>query len=89
MDQVKDLPNVQLMTSQDPSQSCAIGTMQIAGLGAQALTEKLENDYRIHVRPRFVEGEWEGIRITPNVFTTLGEIDLFASAIKKIAKAAG
>ena len=85
MDQVAAHPKVKLMTSQDEAQSCAIGTMQIAGLGAQALTEQLEQQFRIHVRPRFVDGEWEGIRVTPNVFTTLEEIDLFSSAIMQIA----
>jgi selenocysteine lyase/cysteine desulfurase len=38
------------------------------------------------VRPRFVEGEFECIRVTPNVFTTLDEIDLFAEAIGTLAK---
>ena len=29
----------------------------------------------------------EGIRVTPNVFTTLKEVDMFAKAVKKIASA--
>jgi selenocysteine lyase/cysteine desulfurase len=37
------------------------------------------------VRPRFVENEWEGIRVTPNVFSTLEEVDTFARAIREIA----
>jgi selenocysteine lyase/cysteine desulfurase len=85
MERVRDLPRVRLLTPSDPAQSCGIGTMQIDGIGAQALTDWLQRKHRIHVRPRFVEGEWEGIRVTPNVFTTLAEVDLFAEAIREAA----
>ena len=86
VEQVRDLPGVHLLTSSDPAQSCAIGTMRIDGIGAQALTEYLEEKHRIHVRPRFVLDEWAGIRVTPNVFTTLAEVDAFAHAIEKAAR---
>ncbi len=84
--QVRHLPGVQLLTSSDPAQACAIGTMRIDSIGAQALTDHLQKKYRIHVRPRFVPDEWEGIRVTPNVFTTLAEVDAFAHAIEDVAR---
>jgi selenocysteine lyase/cysteine desulfurase len=59
--------------------------MRIDGIGAQALTDWLLRKHRIHVRPRFVPDEWEGIRVTPNVFTTLEEVDLFAAAVAEAA----
>ena len=86
MDAVMNLPGVELLTPRDPAQSCALGAMRLRGMGAQALTETLQKRWRIHVRPRFVEGEFECIRVTPNVFTTLEEIDLFAEAIGTLAK---
>jgi selenocysteine lyase/cysteine desulfurase len=55
--------------------------LSIEGIDAGALTDHLERNYRIHVRPRFVEGELNCIRVTPNVFTTLEEVDFFAEAI--------
>ncbi|MEZ4701645.1 MAG: aminotransferase class V-fold PLP-dependent enzyme [Rhodothermales bacterium] len=85
-DQVRDLPGVQLLTSDDPAQSCAIGTVRLAGVGAQELTDALWRRHRIHVRPRFVPGEWEGVRVTPNVFTTVQEVDAFAAAIEGVAR---
>ena len=57
----------------------------IEGMGAQQLTDALQSRWRIHVRPRFVPDEWEGIRVTPNVFTALDEVDLFVEAIKTLA----
>lgn len=85
MNVVKDVPKVKLLTPDADEMSCAIGTMAIEGIGAQALTDHLMSKYRIHVRPRFVPGEWEGIRVTPNVYTTLQEVDAFARAIREVA----
>jgi selenocysteine lyase/cysteine desulfurase len=74
-----------MLTPDGDEMSCAIGTMRIDGIGAQALTDHLMAKHRIHVRPRFVPEEWEGIRVTPNVYTTLEEVDTFARAIRDIA----
>lgn len=82
---VEHTPGVHLLTSYDPAQACALGAMRIDGIGAQQLTDTLQRRWRIHVRPRFVAGEFECIRVTPNVFTKLDEIDLFVEAIQTLA----
>lgn len=82
---VSELPNVKLLTSFDPAQGCALGAMRIDGVGAAALVDYLVKKHLIHVRARFVPGEWEGIRVTPNVFTTVEEIDRFSAAIRQAA----
>jgi selenocysteine lyase/cysteine desulfurase len=83
---VRRLSNVRALTSSDDSMACAIGTVHVEGIGAREMTNWLQSRYRIHVRPRFVPGEWEGIRVTPNVFTTLEEVDLAAEAVTKAAR---
>jgi selenocysteine lyase/cysteine desulfurase len=85
MEQVADVPGVRFYTANDDRQAGALATMGIDGIGAADLTERLQDRYSIHVRPRFVQGEWEGIRVTPNVFSTLEEVDTFARAIREIA----
>lgn len=85
MNALKDVPKVRMLTPDAEEMSCAIGTMRIEGIGAQALTDHLMAKHRIHVRPRFVPDEWEGIRVTPNVYTTLEEVDSFARAVRDIA----
>lgn len=85
MQGVRDVRGVKLLTSSDPAQSCALGAMSLDGMGAQQLTEALQKRWGIHVRPRFVPGEFECIRVTPNVFTTLDEVDLFVTAIRTLA----
>ena len=83
---VQDLPKVKVLTPADPAQACGIGALSIAGIEAGALTDHLLKKYLIHVRPRFVEGEFWCIRVTPNVYTTLEEVDRFASAIESVAQ---
>ena len=84
MEQVKDLPKVRFYTADDDVQAGALGTMGIDSIGAAELTDLLQERYSIHVRPRFVEGEWEGIRVTPNVFSTLGDVDTRARGIREL-----
>jgi selenocysteine lyase/cysteine desulfurase len=84
-DKVKNVPKVRVLNADDPAQTGGLGAMLIEGVGANALTAFLEKHYFIHVRPRFVTKEFECIRVAPNVFTTLEEVDLFARAIEHAA----
>lgn len=84
-EKVRGLPGVRILHSDRPEESCGIGAMSIDGVDANDLTRHLEERYRIHVRPRFVAGEFSCIRVTPNVFTTLEEIDFFSEAIERVA----
>ncbi len=83
---VESLPGVNLLTSHQPEQACALATISIDGLEAGELTDYLLEKHAIHVRPRYVPGEFSGIRVTPNVYTTLTEIDAFSSAIEQVVK---
>lgn len=85
MDQVRDLPGVSLLTSPLDQFSCGIGALKMKDISAEKLTQFLQHRYRVHVRPRFVPGEWEGIRITPNVFTTPEEIQYLVKGITHAA----
>ncbi len=80
-------PRVVLHTPLDPQLSCAIGTVQIKGVPTGDVGTRLWNDQRILATP-IVHPEWEGLRVTPNVYTTLDEIDRFADTMERIAKSA-
>ena len=82
---IEDAKGVKLLTSYDPAQACALGAFSVTGIGAQAMTDYLLRRHRIHVRPRFVPAEWEGVRVTPNVFTTLDEVDCLVVAVRTAA----
>lgn len=83
---IENAKGVKLLTSYDPAQACALGAFSITGIGAQAMTDYLLTKHRIHVRPRFVPGEWEGVRVTPNVFTTREEVDRLVAAVRIAAE---
>ena len=78
-------PKVQIHTNLDPAHSCAIGTVQIAGVPTPKVVERLWARWRIIATP-IVHAEYEGARITPNVYTTLDEIDTFAGAMEEIVR---
>ncbi|HEU5162115.1 MAG TPA: aminotransferase class V-fold PLP-dependent enzyme [Thermoanaerobaculia bacterium] len=84
MNQVKSLPNVRFHTSFD-DRSCAIATVEIEGLEPGAVTAHLMARYKIFTTPIGHE-QFKGVRVTPNLFTTLSELDRFAEALTMIAR---
>ncbi len=83
---LRDLPGVKLLTSDDPEMSCGIGLLSIDGFDAAKLSNHLFSEEKIMTTPIVVPGEYQGIRITPNVYTTLDEIDTFAEVMEKIIR---
>ena len=81
---LKNQSKFQLHTSLAPTQSCAIGTIAIQGVPVAKVAPRLWDDWRILATP-IVHAEFEGLRVTPNVYTTLDEIDQFADAMERIA----
>jgi isopenicillin-N epimerase len=75
-----------LHTSMDPAQSCAIGTVQVLGVDTNTAVQQLWDRWRIIATP-INHAEYTGIRVTPNVYTTLEEIDTFGDAMEKISTA--
>ncbi len=69
-------PRVRILTPLDSRQSGAIALVDIDGLDNVKLGGWLMSNFRI-VNTPIVHPEFRGIRITPNVYTTLDEIDTF------------
>jgi len=80
-------PKFQIHTSLDPLLSCAIATVGIEGVPPAQITSKLWEKWRIIATP-ISHAEYQGIRVTPNVYTTLDEVDAFGDAMEAIAKGA-
>jgi len=76
-------PRVRLHTSLRPGQAYAIAMMQVDGIEAGKLYDELWTKHRIITSPTKWGGV-EGIRVTPNVYTTLDEIDRFVEAMQGI-----
>src|SRR6267142_691820 len=85
MNRLKDVPKIRFNTSFDPNQSCAIANVHIDGTNPETVTKHLFDKHHIFTVPIMHE-ELQGIRITPNLYTTLGELDRFSEQMEMIAR---
>src|SRR5687767_12958343 len=85
MNNLKSIPKVGFNTSFDPKQSCAIANFKIEGVDPVKLGSYLMSKHKIFTTP-IVHEEFTGIRITPNVYTTLWELDRFSDVVADIAR---
>jgi selenocysteine lyase/cysteine desulfurase len=81
---LKDMPRVQLHTSLDPAQSGGLACVGIEGVDPGKLASHLWDRYRLIVTP-IKHPEFQGVRVTPNVYTTLHEVDFFGEAMAQVA----
>jgi len=85
MDKLKDIPNVRFNTSLDPQQMCAIANVQIEGIDSAKIGSYLFGQHKIYTTP-IIHEEFQGLRITPNLYTTLKELDRFCEVMTTIAR---
>jgi selenocysteine lyase/cysteine desulfurase len=76
-------PKIRIHTNLDPAHSCAIGNVQVTSVPTPKVVAHLWEKWRIIATP-IVHEEYEGVRVTPNVYTTLDEIDTFSVAMEQI-----
>ena len=69
-----------MITPIGPNASGAIGVFGVDGLDMGKLGGWLLSKHNIVTTP-MVNDEFQGMRITPNVYTTLDEVDLFADRV--------
>jgi selenocysteine lyase/cysteine desulfurase len=83
-DRLSRFPSVTIRTSPDPAQSCGVVLVSVEGKKAPALAEELWKQRILVVA--IVHKDFEGLRVTPNIYTTPREIDVFANAMEKLIK---
>jgi selenocysteine lyase/cysteine desulfurase len=85
IEKVTHLPGIKINTSLHPRWGCAIGNIGFEGRKPGQLETFLLDKYRVHV----VGIEWEnisGIRVTPNVYTTIENLDVLVDGITAFSK---
>src|SRR5207302_1174013 len=85
MNKLKDVPKIKFNTSFDPNQSCAIANVNIEGTKPEEVAKYLFDKHHIFTVP-IVHEEFQGIRVTPNVYTALYELDRFSEQMDLIAR---
>lgn len=76
---------VRLHTSLDPRFSCGIATVEIDGIDAVRLNGWLWKKHRI-ISVGIQHEEFQGLRVSPSVYTTLEELDRFCDAMEIVIR---
>ncbi len=83
---LRKFPNVKFMTNiDDETQWCGIINVNIEGTDIGKLSGYLMNEHKIF-QIAIVTDNFHGLRISPNVYTKLSEIDRFADAMTMVAE---
>ena len=85
MKRLEGQPGVKLYTSFDPKMSGALANVGLEGKEPAKVVQHLWDKHRILVVP-IGHPACTGIRVTPNVYSTLEEIDMFGDAMEGIIK---
>ncbi len=78
-------PRVRVLTPLNDTDSCGIALVHVEGLDTTKLQAHLWDVHRIMTTP-ILHDEFNGLRITPNVYTTLDELDTFSARMETILK---
>jgi selenocysteine lyase/cysteine desulfurase len=81
---LREVPNIVINTPDDDWRSCGIGNVGLQNIKPATLAKRLYNEFGIFT-VAIDYANVKGCRITPNVFTTLDEIDRFVDAMKKLS----
>jgi len=81
---LRKVPRVVVNTPEDMSRHCGIGNVGIEGIEPSDLADKLLKDYGIFTVAINRPGV-RGLRITPNVYTTIKELDALIHAITELS----
>lgn len=83
---VRDLPKVNVNTPKESERACAIANVGIEGIKPSDMAKTLLEKYKIWT-VAIENTNVQGCRITPNIYTSTDELDIFIVAIKDLAKA--
>jgi selenocysteine lyase/cysteine desulfurase len=89
---LKNEPRVKLHSSLDAGQTWGLAVVSIDGVDTNKLSNHLWDKHRIivtgvgHENVKTPSLSYRGLRITPNLYTPLEEIDYFVEAMQKVAR---
>ncbi len=82
--QVRDLPRVVVNTPAQPHRHAGIGNVGIEGMEPSTLADRLMDEHGIFTAGINRPGV-RGVRVTPNLYTTLEELDALVAAVRALS----
>ncbi len=81
---VRGLPKIVMNTPSDPRRTCAIANVGVRGIAPGDLSKVLLDKFKVFTVA--IDGAGvHGVRVTPQVYTSSGELDTFVAALKELA----
>lgn len=81
---IKNIPGVKLNTSLKDDFSCALAVFNIEGMPLDDIYKILFNKHKLFTTPIYHD-EFVGIRVSPNIYNTLENLDRLVEAVKEMA----
>ena len=78
-------PRVKVRTPLNATESCGIALVSVEGVDTEKLQAHLWEKHRIMTTP-IVHPEFNGLRVTPNIYTRPDEIDVFAEKVEDVLR---
>lgn len=85
-EKVRNIPKIIVNTPADAARSCGIANVGIEGIAPADLAQRLLKEFNIFT-VAIDYANIHGCRITPNLYTTTQELDVFVKALKTLAGA--
>ena len=83
--QVRPLPGIEVLTSDDPRLYCGITAFTFIGRDQQAMADRLLKDYNLFTTTRVGASFGTCIRVTPGLVTSAADIDVLVTAITALS----
>lgn len=83
IDGIKHLPGIKINTPVGASYSCAVAHFSSDKIDSKTLVNNFFRKHRIHVLKVNLE-QLQGIRVSPNIFTTTRDLDRFITAVQRM-----
>lgn len=85
----RQMPHIEVLGATDDASASGMGAFRLAGQSSREqvnqLQQRLENEFGVFTVGRHELASGSCIRVTPQVFTTLQEIDALVAALSKLA----
>jgi selenocysteine lyase/cysteine desulfurase len=81
---VRNHENIIVNTPEESHRACGIANVGIKGMEPKVLAKRLLEEYKVFT-VAIDNANVQGCRVTPNVFNTIEELDVFVGALKELA----
>ncbi len=82
--QVRSLPGIEVLTSDDPRLYCGITALKFAGRDQQVMADRLLKDFNLFTTTRTGAAFGTCIRVTPGLVTSAADISVLVNAITEL-----